>query len=225
MFPAFFGMGIGERIKTARKQCGLSQVELAKAVGRSQSAVAEWETGDTEPRRNIVEKIATALGVSALWLEIGGVGESSSGERYEAPLPASEGAVGAAPDLVPVYAAAPSEHHAECFIRGGIVEHRLRPNRWKNVKGLYGFFVADDAMAPRLNVGELVWVHPHRRAAPGQETVFISCDGDTPRAMLRVLVGQTQTKWIVRRLNPKKESDLKKAEWDCQLVVGIDWNR
>ena len=218
-------MGIGERIKSARKQCGLSQADLGKAVGRSQSAVAEWETGDTEPRRNIVEKIAEALGVSAMWLEIGGVGEDGRGERYEGQVLAPEQSIGAASDLVPVYAASPSEIDPECFVLGDIVEHRLRPNRWKNVKGLYGVYIADDAMAPRINAGELVWVHPHRRPAPGQESVFLTGDARASHAMLRILIGQTQTKWIVRRLNPKKENDLKKADWDCQLVVGIDWNR
>ncbi len=217
-------MGIGERIKSARKQCGLSQVELAKAVGRSQSAVAEWETGDTEPRRNIVEKIAGALGVSAMWLEIGGAGEGG-GEHYDAPVLRPEGAAGGASELVPVFAATASAVDAGCFVLGEVVEHRLRPNRWKNVKGLYGVYVADDAMAPRINAGELAWVHPHRRPAPGQESIFITGEKDARQAMLRILVGQTQSKWIVRGLNPKRETDLKKADWDCQLVVGIDWNR
>ena len=51
-------MGLGQRIKIAREKSGLSQMQLGKAVGRSQSTVAEWETGGTDPRRNIVEKIA-----------------------------------------------------------------------------------------------------------------------------------------------------------------------
>lgn len=221
-------MGIGERIKSARNQSGLSQADLARIVGRSQSAVAEWETGDTEPRRNIVEKIAEALGVNAIWLEAGGVSEDGGASQYDAssPRPGAAAPVAGQPrDLVPVFAAVQDDADREGFRLGEIVEHRPRPDKWRNVKGLYGVYVADDAMAPRINIGELIWVHPHRRPAPGQEAVFIAGNGEARDVVLRVFVGQTAAKWIVRRLNPKKESDLKKADWDCQLVVGIDLNR
>ncbi len=205
----------------------MSQADLARTVGRSQSAVAEWETGDTEPRRNIVENIAEALGVSAIWLEVGGVSEDERSVPYEAPprLGAADGAGDGPGDLVPVYAAIADAGDENAFCLGEIVEHRRRPDKWKNVRALYGVYVADDAMAPRVNAGELIWVHPHRRPAPGQESLFVASKKESRDAVLRILVGQTAAKWIVRRLNPKKESDLKKADWDCQLVVGIDLNR
>ena len=217
-------MSIGERIKSARKNCGLSQIELAKAVGRSQSAVAEWETGDTEPRRNIVEKIAAALGVSALWLEVGGFDEDGR-EPYDGPPAAHKNPESDASNLIPVYAAHPLVSDAGSFALGDVVEYRPCPNGWKNVKGLYGVYVADDAMAPRINAGELAWVHPHRRPAPGQEAIFLTDGADNARAMLRILVGHTATKWVVRHVKTQQESDLKKTDWDCQLIVGVDWNR
>ncbi len=227
LFPAFFGMGIGERIKSARSQSGLSQADLARIVGRSQSAVAEWETSDTEPRRNIVEKIAEALGVSAIWLESGGVSEEGRSSRYDASRISAlaEAPIERSDALVPVYAAVLNDGAAQTFHLGDIVEHRQRPEQWKNVKALYGVYVVDDAMAPRINTGELVWVHPHRRPAPGQESLFIARKKGSHDVILRLFAGQTAAKWIVCQLNPKKESDLKKADWDCQLVVGIDLNR
>lgn len=231
LFPAFISMGIGERIKNARNQSGLSQADLARAVGRSQSAVAEWETGDTEPRRNIVDKIAEALGVNAIWLEAGGVSEDGLASQYHSarkspPANArSHALTGQSDALVPVYAAVISESDPESLQLGNVVEHRARPGQWKNVKGLYGVYIPDEAMAPRVNTGELIWVHPDRRPAPGQETLFADRKAGSRRVVLRVFVGQTAAKWIVGRLNPKRESDLKKADWDCQLVVGIDLNR
>lgn len=221
-------MGIGDRVKEARKRAGVSQAELARLVGRSQSAVAEWETGETEPRRNIVERIAQALGVSALWLEVGGAGESE--RLYDAPLTSDAnragGARSGAGEFGPIFASA-SGGAEQVLTPQNVVEHRLKPRKWTRVKGLYGFYVATDTMAPRINPGELIWVHPHRRAAPGQEAVFArrAAGGEDLEIMVKICAGQTAAKWIVRQFNPKKEFELKKADWDCQLVVDIDLDR
>ena len=226
-FPAVSGMSIGDRIKDARKKAGISQAELARLVGRSQSAVAEWETGGTEPRRNIVEKIAAVLDVSPLWLEVGGVLET--GRLYE-PHPAEEGGFAeggqALSDPGPVYATI-AGGDGEQVVTSDIVEHRPKPSKWNNVKGLYGFYVISDSMEPRINAGELVWVHPNRRPAPGQEAVFTrrGSNPNASHAALKVYVAQTPASWLVKQYNPEKEYELSKAEWDCQLIVDLDLNR
>ena len=52
---------IGDRIREARKKVGLSQVDLAKRVGVTQPAVANWESGVHDPRRLMLAKIGDAL--------------------------------------------------------------------------------------------------------------------------------------------------------------------
>lgn len=226
-FPAVSGMSIGDRIKDSRKKAGISQAELARLVGRSQSAVAEWETGGTEPRRNIVEKIAAVLDVSPLWLEVGGVVEA--GRLYE-PYSGEEGGFveggQTLNDPGPVYATM-AGGDGEQVVTSDIVEYRPKPSKWSNVKGLYGFYVISDSMEPRINAGELVWVHPNRRPAPGQEAVFTrrGSNANASHAVLKVYVGQTPAFWIVKQYNPEKEDELSKAEWDCQLIVDLDLNR
>lgn len=64
-------VSIGERIREARKAIGLNQVDLAKLVGVTQPAVANWESGVHDPRRLMLAKIADALKVSAAWLASG----------------------------------------------------------------------------------------------------------------------------------------------------------
>lgn len=64
-------ISIGDRIKDARKDRSLSQVDLAKLVGVTQPAVANWESGIHDPRRLMLAKIADALNVSADWLASG----------------------------------------------------------------------------------------------------------------------------------------------------------
>lgn len=50
-----------EKIRTERK---MTQEELAKRVGVSQPAIAQYENGSTVPRMNIAIKIAEVLQIS-----------------------------------------------------------------------------------------------------------------------------------------------------------------
>lgn len=38
-----------ERLKELREEKGLTQVQLAKAIGITQAGIAKWETGDRSP--------------------------------------------------------------------------------------------------------------------------------------------------------------------------------
>ena len=42
-------MTLGEKLKEARKQAGLSQEQLSEKIGVSRSAVAKWETDNGIP--------------------------------------------------------------------------------------------------------------------------------------------------------------------------------
>ena len=53
-----------EKIKTFREKAGMSQRDLAEAVCVSQAAVAQWETGGTQPTLDNLRKVADILGVS-----------------------------------------------------------------------------------------------------------------------------------------------------------------
>ncbi len=62
---------IGERIRQARKTKGLSQTDLAKRIGVTQPAIANWESGVHDPRRLTLAKLADALEASLDWLAAG----------------------------------------------------------------------------------------------------------------------------------------------------------
>ncbi len=51
------------RIRVLRQQAGLTQIELAKRIGCSQSTLSEIETGDADPKQTRLETIARALNV------------------------------------------------------------------------------------------------------------------------------------------------------------------
>jgi len=51
-------MSYSERIKELRISKGLSQMQLAQATGISQSAIAKWELGKTEPTASAIIALA-----------------------------------------------------------------------------------------------------------------------------------------------------------------------
>ena len=74
-----YALEIGERIVRARKEHGLTQVELAELVGVSQRSMQAYENGEVVPYRKMKE-IAAVLEVSTAWLLHG---TESAGEDSE----------------------------------------------------------------------------------------------------------------------------------------------
>lgn len=54
---------IGERIRTARRQARLSQVQLGERVGRDHKTIHRWETAVTDPSLTDLLLIADSLDV------------------------------------------------------------------------------------------------------------------------------------------------------------------
>lgn len=55
---------MGEKLKTARQAAGMTQAQLAAAVGCTQKDVCRWETEEREPKARTLKKLANALGCS-----------------------------------------------------------------------------------------------------------------------------------------------------------------
>lgn len=49
-------------LRPLRQQAGLTQVQVAKALGVVRTAVSMWETTDTYPRCEMIPALATLLG-------------------------------------------------------------------------------------------------------------------------------------------------------------------
>jgi transcriptional regulator with XRE-family HTH domain len=53
-------MDIGHRIKRFREDAGMTQTELANAVGVSRGLVGQWESHRKKPGREILQRLAAA---------------------------------------------------------------------------------------------------------------------------------------------------------------------
>ena len=54
-------MNFGERLKSARREAGLSQNDLAIKLNVSASMIGQYESGKRNPKKDTIEKIANAL--------------------------------------------------------------------------------------------------------------------------------------------------------------------
>ncbi len=70
---------IGGRIKQARLEQGLSQVELAHAAKVSQPTVANWENDSHVPRQAALDKLSGILRTSPNWIRVGNSEKTNSG--------------------------------------------------------------------------------------------------------------------------------------------------
>lgn len=61
-------MGVGDRIRQARKLQQMTLKQLGEAVGVTGAAIAAWETGRNLPDAVMLRKLAVALNVSMNWL-------------------------------------------------------------------------------------------------------------------------------------------------------------
>lgn len=61
-------LSLGNRIKAAREETGITQEELAEHVGISRAAVARYESGEIEPKIKNLVAIATRLNVTTDYL-------------------------------------------------------------------------------------------------------------------------------------------------------------
>ena len=54
---------IGQRIKAARKKCGMTQEQLANLIGIKRATISKYESGLIEPSVTQIRKLASWLGV------------------------------------------------------------------------------------------------------------------------------------------------------------------
>jgi transcriptional regulator with XRE-family HTH domain len=64
-------MSFAQRLRKIRTDKGLSQTDLAKAVGIHYTQIGRYETKGAQPSADVLSKIANALGVSSDYLTNG----------------------------------------------------------------------------------------------------------------------------------------------------------
>lgn len=207
----------GDQIRERRERLGWSQTKLARLANTHQQTISRMEASRDVLSRDL-DKVLDALsageaesGVKAVVPPLTSVTSPSSPITYTAKdtgrFPVF-GAVEAGEGIV--------------IVSSDPVEYRPMPPHLEAVREAYGVFIENESMIPRYEPGEVAEVAPHRPVRRNVDVVLQGrgADGER-RAIIKRLLGWTDTEWHIRQYNPPRDYVVSKAEWpECHIVIG-----
>lgn len=155
------------------------------------------------PRDETMRKIAHALGVTPRWLQADLIPRISHNSRYfehsesatDYPMLSVQSPGPARPSVrdLPAYAATAGEQTGIFVLEQRIAEYLERPRALDGAVDAYAVYVADDAMAPRYTMGEVVYANPARPVTVGCYALVQLGESEALIARVDDLDGQSVT--------------------------------
>lgn len=214
-------LAFGDFLRKTMQEKAVKQVDLAAKVGVTSQAVSQWVGGKTMPSRDMLPRIAQALGIEMEQLTSFAYDSSQargvipldrptpSGHAIPSnvePAPAQEPLLGRA-DL-PVYASAEGGE-GETIVTYEPVDYISRPSMLEHVRDAFAVYAVNDSMAPRFESGDLLLVNPSKPVRPGNDVLIVlSQDGIEHSMLVKRLVRRTKKSVVVRQYNPDREFEI-----------------
>ena len=148
-----------EQLKILRKRMGLTQAEVASKLGIDRSTYAKYETGQSEPNLEMINKISTLYDTSLDLLITGTSAPTSTGGKW-------------IPVLGEVAAGIPIEAVED------IVDYEEIDAALAATGDFFGLRVKGSSMEPRIREGDVVIVRKQDDADTG-DTVVVMVNGDS----------------------------------------------
>lgn len=203
-------------LRQLREARGLTQVQLAEGLGKSQSEIARLERGERRMTVDWAIRLAPLLGIEPrqLFDELTGPSTGAvrrSDQPSEPPAP---------PGLIPIMGSARGGAEQQMFLEDGPIGHTARPANLANVRQAYAIYVVGDSMEPRYEQGWLLHVNPFKPLKRGRDVVVVKNDQSV---LIKRFEGWTEEELVLFQLNPQGEIRLRRADIrSCHLVVGCD---
>lgn len=148
-----------EQLKVLRKKVGLTQADVASKLGIDRSTYTKYETGQSEPSFEMVQRLSALFGVS-IELLVGG-----------SPCPASTGGVWV-PVLGDVAAGVPIE------AMENVVDYEEIDTAMASSGEHFALRIKGSSMEPRIREGDVVIVRKQDDADTG-DTAVVMVNGDS----------------------------------------------
>ncbi len=169
---------IGERLRLARENKDLDQIELAKRIDIAVRTLQRWEKGEQVPDSNYLLRLAKRTGVETDWLLKG------EGEMYPVPegvgkvIPFKKENMLMPVNLmaVPLYSSVPAGKTAAMF-HPDYVDRYISVDNIKD-ENAFALTVKGKSMSPRIEDGDIVVVSPGKEARNGDICVIRVNDED-----------------------------------------------
>jgi transcriptional regulator with XRE-family HTH domain len=208
-------MALGENVRRHREAAGLSQQQLAKRVGMTQSSIALIESGDTA-RTRFLPQLAAALNVNIHDLD---------------PSLAPPGPGGGTVTTIttpgndfPIYASAEGGE-GTIILSTDPVDFMPRPAPLAHVRNSYGLYLTGDSMVPEFWPGEVAMVNPVLPIIAQVPAILYTEKHGEARATIKRIEKATADTWHLRQWNPptgKRETfTLPRKDWAvAHRVIG-----
>lgn len=185
--------GIIREVKRGKMPAADRLARLAEVL----ETTSEWLLGSDDADRQVTPTV-----VSKPKREVAETPRSFNPLDLPKDVPVYAGAIGTALDFsdgVPVEAHLMDMHD--------VVDMARRPPGLAGSKGIYAIYIAGDSQSPRFESGEMVFVHPFRPVAPGDDIVVQLLDDDdfVNCALVKRLVRRGASEITLRQFNPPSE--------------------
>lgn len=218
---------LAERLVWARKQLNLTQTELAKMAGVTQSTIGNLESGTRQTARNIA-RLAGILQVSALWLSEG-IGDSKDLIAKEDRADYNVFAIDDA-DQNPIVA---KIRKVKLRLSAGIIGFSIDAEEedgnpiffrkdWLAARGykaekLIAIHVKGDSMEPNLHGGDIVVINTADTTPRDGDVFAVNYEGED---VVKRLVRDAGTWWLLSDNSDQRRFGRKECAGDMCLLIG-----
>lgn len=199
---------VGSRIKEARDQKQMTQLDIAKILGISRAAIAQWENETTSPSISTVTEVAKLLETTPQWLAYGVSAEPTI--VHQTP-----------PGMVEIKEVAFGESPvATVDVRSWVLplDYIKSEIHAGSADALIIWRVEGSNMTPSYELGDKVFVDTSSRK-PSPSGVFLTWDGFGP-ALHNVTVTPSSGKLIARVSNTDGKTEPYEVPAEKLVIIG-----
>ena len=151
------------RVREAREASGMTTAELARRIGATPHKLGRVERGEVLLKADDAAKIARVLNVPVAQV----MGSAEADESATATPPQRFHAEA----LLPIYGPSRPDGAALAIGPASARGWAERPPQLLDISDAFAVWMPDGSMAPRFDPGELLFVHPHKVPAVGDDIV------------------------------------------------------
>jgi phage repressor protein C with HTH and peptisase S24 domain len=195
------------RIKILLAEHEISAKDLAEQIGRQAQTLRRYVRHESEPRLEVAEAIAEALGCS--------VDEVLGVEDISAPKPPKH-------RMLPVYGAAQGGVGFDITDVRESIDSIEAPPYLQNSVDAYAVYVAGNSMSPRFNAGEVVFVHPGKPFKANDSVIVQFVNDKADHAIIKTYKKMDEKKIFLSQFNPVKTITFQRSQVKCiHKIIGI----
>jgi phage repressor protein C with HTH and peptisase S24 domain len=195
------------RIKILLAEHEISAKDLADKIGKQAQTLRRYVRHEAEPKLEVAEAIADALGCTVD--AVLGVEVITSSKPTDS-------------RMLPVYGAAQGGVGFDITDVREPIDSIEAPPYLQNSVDAYAVYVTGDSMVPRFNPGEVVYVHPGKPFKANDSVIVQFEDNKADHAIIKTFKKMDEKKIFLSQFNPDKTISYQRLQVKCvHKIIGV----